>query len=56
MAARPHAAALLTAAGETGPMSGFSIELLDEGYRAVDPARASSPLRREARAGGDMLA
>jgi hypothetical protein len=23
--------------GESGPMSGFSIELLDEGYRAVDP-------------------
>ncbi|MBX3219548.1 MAG: hypothetical protein KF795_03445 [Labilithrix sp.] len=23
--------------GEEGPMSGFSIELLDEGYRAVDP-------------------
>jgi hypothetical protein len=23
--------------GEQGPMSGFSIELLDEGYRAVDP-------------------
>src|SRR4051812_15168052 len=23
--------------GETGPISGFSIELLDEGYRAVDP-------------------
>src|SRR6478609_8951427 len=24
--------------GEEGPMSGFSIELLEEGYRAVDPA------------------
>ncbi len=24
--------------GEEGPISGFSIELLDEGYRAVDPA------------------
>src|SRR4051794_15835412 len=23
--------------GEEGPMSGFSIELLEEGYRAVDP-------------------
>src|SRR3954453_19571462 len=23
--------------GEDGPMSGFSIELLEEGYRAVDP-------------------
>src|SRR4051794_8807093 len=23
--------------GEAGPISGFSIELLDEGYRAVDP-------------------
>jgi GAF domain-containing protein len=23
--------------GETGPMSGFSIELLEQGYRAVDP-------------------
>src|SRR5271163_3169291 len=26
-----------TARGETGPISGFSIELLDDGYRAVDP-------------------
>jgi hypothetical protein len=26
-----------TARGEKGPISGFSIELLDEGYRAVDP-------------------
>ena len=25
------------ARGEPGPISGFSIELLDEGYRAVDP-------------------
>src|SRR5512146_3286181 len=26
-----------TQRGEEGPMSGFSIELLEEGYRAVDP-------------------
>src|SRR5271170_7717474 len=26
-----------TARGDAGPISGFSIELLDEGYRAVDP-------------------
>ena len=26
-----------TQRGEDGPMSGFSIELLEEGYRAVDP-------------------
>src|ERR1700683_1314308 len=30
-----HAARV--ARGDAGPISGFSIELLDEGYRAVDP-------------------
>ena len=33
--------------GEDGPMSGFSIELLEEGYRAVDPlARVRFVVRR----------
>src|SRR5689334_16886050 len=33
--------------GEEGPMSGFSIELLEEGYRAVDPvARIRFVVRR----------
>ncbi len=44
-----------TLRGETDPMSGFSIELLDEGCRAVDPAtRISYEVRRapeEARPG-----
>src|SRR5580692_2435993 len=31
-----------TLRGETDPMSGFSIELLDEGCRAVDPASRMS--------------
>jgi hypothetical protein len=35
--------------GETGPMSGFSIELLEEGYRAVDPmARLRYVVKRAA--------
>src|SRR3954467_530530 len=34
--------------GESGPISGFSIELLDEGYRAVDPmARLRYTVKRE---------
>ena len=38
-----------TARGETGPISGFSIELLDEGYRAVDPlARRRYDVKRAA--------
>jgi GAF domain len=38
-----------TLRGETDPMSGFSIELLDEGCRAVDPAtRISYEVRRAA--------
>ncbi len=38
-----------TARGETGPISGFSIELLDEGYRAVDPmARLRFDVKRAA--------
>ena len=35
--------------GESGPISGFSIELLDEGYRAVDPmARLRYVVKRAA--------
>ncbi len=42
-----HAARV--ARGETGPISGFSIELLDEGYRAVDPlARRRYDVKRAA--------
>ncbi len=38
-----------TARGEKGPISGFSIELLDEGYRAVDPlARLRFDVKRAA--------
>src|SRR5579864_1481655 len=35
-----------TQRGESGPMTGFSVELLDEGCRAVDPG---SRLRYEVR-------
>ena len=42
-----------TLRGETDPMSGFSIELLDEGCRAVDPAtRISYEVHRAAGDGG----
>lgn len=38
-----------TQRGEEGPMSGFSIELLEEGYRAVDPvARVRFVVKRAA--------
>src|SRR5271156_1431875 len=43
-----------TARGDAGPISGFSIELLDEGYRAVDPlARRRYDVKRAA--GGPPL-
>ena len=43
-----HALQLVrTHRGEIGPMNGFSIELLEEGYRAVDPvARARFAVKR----------